>query len=181
MNVSTYVVLAVFVTLLTTRCQRVQALGVPDVRFRRYPVPLGMDPVGPVGPVAPVAPIELAGSAVAICWVKEFRALPADVDTVKSRNNAAVKSMADDTAVFVSLYVVAAELVNALISILTNPFVMSVPDAPADAARVLSVIFQPLSVAATVAPVVMLARVMTVPDPHPLTVQSFALNVSVGV
>jgi hypothetical protein len=38
-----------------------------------------------------------------------------------------------------------------------------------------------LLVAATVAAVVMLANVTTVPEPHPETVQSFALKVSAGI
>jgi hypothetical protein len=41
--------------------------------------------------------------------------------------------------------------------------------------------FHGLLVAATVAAVVRLASVITVPDPHPETVHNFALNVSVGV
>lgn len=79
-------------------------------------------PVAPFAPFAPAAPIALAGSTVRACWVKVFVALPTDVATVKSTNNAADRSIVgDDAAVFTSLKTVSGALVVEARSIARAP------------------------------------------------------------
>ena len=113
--------------------------------------------------------------------MKLFPAFPADVATVKSTKSAAVRSIVLDAAVFVSLYTESATEDTAPISIASGPCTSNAPLVPVVDVAAFRLMFQGLFVAATVAAVVIEAKVTTVPDPHPDTVHSFALKVSAGV
>ena len=92
-----------------------------------------------------------------------------------------VRLMALEAAVFVSLKTLSATVESAPRSMARGPWAINVPLDPLLTVATFTFRFHGLLVAATVALVVMLVSVTTVPLPQPLTVQSFVLNVRFGV
>jgi hypothetical protein len=101
---------------------------------------------------------------------------------VVCRYSVPVRSIAEDAAVLVSLRVVVVPLAVVVSVIFDEPWASTVPVAPVvTPARLMSKFHGIFDAAAVVAALVQVARVITVPEPHPLTVQSLTFNVTVGV